>query len=136
MCSASTSSGSMRPQVDGPDEELLLGGEGPWRVIADSHHGVLVEQAIFIVRGDKGQLPLTVIASAAHCSALPFKRYALPMEWDPLSLAGRSPLCQVPGHSWPSLAGYRMVPLVTALVGTFELAASLSPCNINPQQPH
>ncbi|MEE6525545.1 hypothetical protein FKM82_025617 [Ascaphus truei] len=81
----------MRMKVDGPDEELLLGGEGPRRVIADSHHGVLGKQAIFIVRGDKGQLPLTVLVSAAHCSVIPFKRYALPMEWDSLSPQGDHP---------------------------------------------
>ncbi|MEE6521899.1 hypothetical protein FKM82_020253 [Ascaphus truei] len=102
-CSASTSSGSLCPQGDGSDEELLCGAI-LCRVTPDSHMRVSFIKSIFI-NIFMGQLPLTASFLAAHFgSAVTLK--GTPFQWSgsPLPI-GRSPLCQVHGYSVGLVAG-------------------------------
>ncbi|MEE6526398.1 hypothetical protein FKM82_027033 [Ascaphus truei] len=77
QCSASTSSGSLRPQGDGSDEELLCGAI-LCRVTPDSHMRMSLIKVVFIVACGVGQLPLTVISLATHLAVLSFRKVRPP----------------------------------------------------------
>ncbi|MEE6517505.1 hypothetical protein FKM82_027759 [Ascaphus truei] len=117
MCSASTSSGSMLPQGDGPGEELLLSGDCHCCVISHSHSGVFINKVIFIVDWDVADCPMQLPALAAHLFVLSLCQVRPPvLKWDSLFSLRDHPCARSLDTEWlmTDLIG-QPGPLVTAL---------------------